>query len=146
MVAAVEHLNTIPGPRASSLAALALGALGLAGAALLRFVDPARTTLVPPCPFHLATGLYCPGCGSLRALHHLAGGDLLGAIGLNALAVLLVPVLLWHLASRIAQAGSRHRLPSVLDAALAGRVVLASVVVFWVLRNLPFLPFRLLAP
>ncbi|MFZ1946736.1 MAG: DUF2752 domain-containing protein [bacterium] len=124
----------------------AVGALGLVGIALLSTFDPAGTSLVPPCPFNLATGLYCPGCGSLRAAHHLLSGDLVGALDLNPLAVALVPLLMWHLASRLALAGLGRSVPSALDAGAASKVVLVSVVIFWVLRNLPFMPFRLLAP
>jgi hypothetical protein len=124
----------------------AAAALALAGLVALSAFDPAESWLVPPCPFNLATGLYCPGCGSLRSLHHLLGGDLLGALDLNPLAVLLVPLLVWHLASRLALAGLGRSLPSALDAPAASRVVLVSTTAFWLLRNLPFLPFRLLAP
>ena len=34
----------------------------------------------PTCPFLAITGWYCPGCGSLRAVHDLLHGDLAGAV------------------------------------------------------------------
>lgn len=44
----------------------------LLGALVAYFlVDPEDNALFPACPFHWATGLLCPGCGSQRALHHL---------------------------------------------------------------------------
>jgi len=32
--------------------------------------------LIPPCMLHMATGLYCPGCGGTRAILSLLRGDL----------------------------------------------------------------------
>ncbi|MFI9200848.1 DUF2752 domain-containing protein [Streptomyces sp. NPDC053048] len=50
-------------------------------------VDPNRPGRYPACPLLRWTGLYCPGCGGLRGLHALAHGDLVTALGANALAV-----------------------------------------------------------
>ena len=46
--------------------------------------DPGRPGHYPPCPLLQFTGLYCPGCGGLRAAHAVAHGDLLAALGANA--------------------------------------------------------------
>ena len=53
----------------------------------------------PPCPFYYITGLYCPGCGSSRALHQLLHGNLLMALDLNPLMVLSIPFVLYLLIS-----------------------------------------------
>jgi hypothetical protein len=42
------------------------------------------------CPFKMATGLPCPGCGGLRAFELLTQGDFIGALWTNPLSVLLV--------------------------------------------------------
>src|SRR4028118_1392752 len=46
---------------------------------------------IPPCPFFYFTGLFCPGCGTLRAVHALLRGDLVRAFGLNPLLILFLP-------------------------------------------------------
>ena len=100
-------------------------------------VDPNHPGHYPTCPFRAVTGLYCPGCGSLRALHALAHGDLLGALARNPLMVAAVPVLAWwwvRWVQRIARGAPRPR--PAPPAVLYG--VLAVVLVFWVVRNLPF--------
>ena len=38
-------------------------------------------------------GVRCPGCGSLRALHALAHGDLKAALAFNAPLVIALPVI-----------------------------------------------------
>ena len=49
----------------------------LTTAAVILFVfDPTRVGFLPPCPLHEFTGLWCPGCGSTRALHQLVHGHL----------------------------------------------------------------------
>ncbi len=56
----------------------------------LALVDPNVPGRYPLCPTKLLTGLDCPGCGGLRAVHSIATGDLLGALDHNAFVVLVV--------------------------------------------------------
>ena len=77
---------------------LGVGALVVAATAYLAFVDPNEAGHYPLCPTKALTGLDCPGCGGLRAVHSLTHGDLLGALNHNALVVLIVlpvAVALW---------------------------------------------------
>jgi hypothetical protein len=62
--------------------------IGLAVATVLFFCDPAQVPIYPVCLFHRVTGLDCPGCGSLRALHELLHGNLAAAVHFNAFLVL----------------------------------------------------------
>src|SRR5579864_5631489 len=73
----------------------------LAGVIVLRIFDPATSGAFPPCPVHYLTGWYCPGCGSLRALHQLLHGNLRAAWAMNPLTVILLPFLTYGLASRL---------------------------------------------
>ncbi|GAA4667722.1 DUF2752 domain-containing protein [Streptomyces chumphonensis] len=58
-----------------------------AGAAYVGRVDPNESGHYPPCPLLRHTGLFCPGCGGLRAVHALVTGDPLTALGANAAVV-----------------------------------------------------------
>lgn len=129
--------------RLSSLGVL--GAVVSAGAYLFVF-DPVTSGLFVPCPFHALTGLYCPGCGTTRALHQLVHGNLSRAFGYNPLAILSLPFLLYALISFTSQGFTGRRLPSVFipPGVLRGLVVV--IVAFWILRNIPTYPFTLLAP
>jgi len=52
-------------------------------------VDPNSPGHYPVCPLKAFTGLDCPGCGGLRAVHSLAHGDVVGALNHNVLAVVM---------------------------------------------------------
>ena len=110
------------------------GGAGRDHAARGRRPEPAGS--LPDVPVPRRHRLYCPGCGSLRALHDLAHGDLGGA-----------------LAAQPTHGGRRgrpgHRLGPVGTAAVAwpaatlGRPpallygLLTLVLAFWALRNVP---------
>jgi hypothetical protein len=102
---------------------------------LLYFYDPAGVHLFPSCPFHTLTGLYCPGCGSTRAIHQLLHGDFLQALSLNPLMVISLPIL----ALLCFRPKWAYR-PSVAWCALA------LLVSYGILRNIHLWPFVLLAP
>lgn len=122
---------------------LAGGLLAVSVALHLR--DPHQSGSWGYCPWLLLTGTTCPGCGGLRAVNDLTRGDLAAAFSSNALFVASLPFLaaLWtrSLLGRWRGVPTPSRPTTV---AWAGGVVLALVVVFWVVRNLPFA--RFLAP
>jgi len=93
---------------------------------------------LPGCPFHALTGLWCPLCGGTRAVAALASGDVVEALGLNAIVVLAAPVaLLAWLRWTVGRA--RGRPIAFLE--VSGRtitVVAAVLLLFAVVRNLPF--------
>lgn len=66
-------------------------AILVAGLHHARDFEPGEFRLFPPCPFLWLTGFYCPGCGSLRALHQLLHGNFAAAISFNPFAVLALP-------------------------------------------------------
>ena len=125
---------------------MAFVALATAGAVLLRIFDPAHSLIFPPCPLRYFTGLYCPGCGSLRALHALLHGDLQQAIAMNALTVILLPFIACGLISEIYMQLCLRPIVETRIPASWIRALFAVIVLFGIARNLPFRPFDLLAP
>jgi hypothetical protein len=111
---------------------------------LVYFNNPATSGLFPPCTFHYLTGLYCPGCGSGRALYQLMHGNLAAAFRLNPLAVSLLPVLVYLAAADrgVTVWGRKLSVP----APGWSWVLAATVIVYGIVRNLPLYPFTLLAP
>ncbi len=122
--------------------ALAAGAL-----ALVYGIDPGRPGLPTLCPTRLLTGLYCPGCGSTRMIHSLLHLRFFEAFDFNPLMFLLLPFLLYALLSGYLRVvAGRTVLPLPRTPTWAAVVLLVVVVVFTVLRNLPYAPFSFLAP
>jgi len=116
------------------------------GLVLLRIYNPATSTFFPPCPLHYLTGWYCPGCGSLRAIHQLLQGNVRTAWAMNPLSMLLFPFLTYGLSR---EAISYLRGQASPQFAVPGgwiRALCALIVLFGIVRNLPFHPFDLLAP
>ena len=115
---------------------LLLAAAAAGAGALLFLFDPARHLFYPVCAFHRATGLLCPGCGSLRAVHQLLHGHLATAFRFNPLLMVCLPLVAWF-ALRWAARKARGE-----PAALSFRVAwlwffLAVAAVFTVWRNVP---------
>ena len=117
-------------------APIAVAAAAVAAVSVVALVDPNEPGHYPTCPFLAITGAFCPGCGSLRALHALAHGDLASALGSNVLTVLAVLplIVVWLRWARRSWAGTARR---SVTPAFAIWVLLAVVCVFAVLRNLP---------
>ena len=118
-------------------------AFALAGLVLgVCFLRPGSTPFLPPCPFHLLTGFYCPGCGSTRMLYFLVHGHPYLAFRQNPLALLVFPWVLYGLGRQIlARRSLRFRVhPRWVTA------FLVVIIVFTVLRNIPYAPFSALAP
>jgi hypothetical protein len=126
------------------LAAMLL--LGTAAIILLRVFDPATSGIFPPCPIRYLTGLYCPGCGSLRAMHALLHGELARAWAMNPLMIVMLPFVTYGLASAALLELRGNGLPEVMLPAKWIRAFCVVVVLYAVARNLPLYPFDLLAP
>lgn len=121
---------------ASAPVAVALAAAG--AVAYVVMGNPYAHRLTPACMLLSTTGLYCPGCGGTRAVFDLAHGDVATALSMNALVVILVPVvallwLRWMLRS-VGLALRPWRFPS-----WGGWVIGAVLLGFTVLRNVPAL-------
>ncbi|MBS1731176.1 MAG: DUF2752 domain-containing protein [Bacteroidetes bacterium] len=101
----------------------------------------------PECPFHALTGLYCPGCGSQRALSALLHGDFMEALHDNLLAMISLPFLFlsafYYLVNFFRE--EKMKLPFFYTSWFVW-TVLTCVIIFTILRNIPSMPFSLLAP
>jgi hypothetical protein len=66
----------------------------IASLVVLYCFSPQQYAIYPQCLFQKLCGLQCPGCGSLRSLHHLAHGEFGLAFRFNPLLYVLGSVLL----------------------------------------------------
>lgn len=129
-LSSVERRRALLGP-------LGWATAGVAGLSLLRLVDVTAMPIGLPCPFLAITGLWCPFCGGTRAIDALASGEVVMALGMNALVVLLVPFVAvewgrWTLGRARGRPTSFMNYSSRVIAVAAGLAVLYAVV-----RNIP---------
>jgi hypothetical protein len=98
--------------------------------AVLYFFSPTKFSFYPQCPFHALTGLNCPGCGSLRALHALLHGNFRQAMVFNPLTICLLPALGFFAVRPIRESELRENRIWLW-------LLAVGVVAFTILRNLP---------
>jgi hypothetical protein len=134
--------TTESSPKALGLAA-ATAVAGLTGTLILHFVDPNQPGHYPICPTYALAGVYCPGCGALRAVHNLTLGNLGAAWTMNPLVVLATPYLLWAWAAWVRRA-TTGRPRSFLAPGWLIMALAFGLVAYGVARNIGGLEF--LAP
>lgn len=108
----------------------------VAGALLfLYLIDPKSSRCYPVCPTYRLLHVYCPVCGSTRALHALLHGDIGTSLRHNLLFLpgLVGAFFLWR------KPQARWHRPLLWTA-------IVMMLLFGLLRNLPYYPLTLLAP
>jgi hypothetical protein len=132
--------------RRRRLVMVAVLATLLAACGVVYFFPPTDYSFYPRCFFHDLTGLHCPGCGGTRCAFALLHGDLAQAAAYNILVLIYLPYLsltglnaCWH--AVFDRPMYSRKMPAWTIRATAVLMVL-----FWILRNLPYAPFTLLAP
>jgi hypothetical protein len=144
---------TAPAPSNLQSPALRIGVMVLLalppaiGALVLFHFDPSSSHIYPHCLLHDWTGLYCPGCGSTRAVHAMLHLQFLTAIRFNPLAVAAAP----FVGYRIGRATLLEFFPDRFPPLHAAHprwiwLLLGFVLAFGILRNIPMRPFTCLAP
>jgi len=142
-----EILQNIPAHPVIERLSAAAGVIAMAGgASTVWAVDPTTIHFIPVCPLYSLTGFACPGCGLTRGFHALFHGDVLTALDFNALIPIWTVIFgylfvsLWLTTTRGRGLPLKFFSPSML----IGLLVL--LLVFGVLRNLPYYPFTILFP
>ncbi|WP_435622948.1 DUF2752 domain-containing protein [Flagellimonas sp.] len=115
----------------------------LIGATLLFFShNPETHYFFPKCPVEHHLGIYCPGCGSQRAIHDLLHFRIGEVFDHNFLFIPFLVVVSQHVLSKTGYVKSK----SLLSYRYAPIILLIVIIVFMVLRNLKEAPFEYLAP
>ncbi len=125
---------------------LGLTIVAVAGSLLYFLYDPSLSNFFPKCPFHSLTNLDCPGCGSQRSIHALLNGNIILAADFNLLVVVFLPVLMYSGAATVANVFfKQHWGQQLFYSPLVVKIILVTVVLFWILRNLDIAAFRWLS-
>ena len=108
--------------------------------------NPAESELFPKCLFYHLTGHFCPGCGTQRAAYKILHGDIFGGLNHNFLIILLPIILTYDVVIYTIKKHSGKLVKNVLHHPKTIYGILVLVLLFWVLRNVNFYPFTILAP
>lgn len=114
--------------------------------AVLFLFNPSTHGFYPRCALYTSTGIYCPGCGALRSLHHLAHGHLLTALHYNSLLVLSLPFLAYMGVRLSFREMAGKTLPWITISRLWITLLISVLILFTILRNIHLSPFNYLAP
>jgi hypothetical protein len=118
---------------------VAAGTLAVAAAVAILYVfDPSTAGFYPVCTLHEMTGLQCPGCGGLRAVHQLSHGHVAAAWGLNPFVVALLPLGAWLGLREMARAVTGRQWPGLAARPVFAWLLAGALVLFGILRNVPF--------
>ncbi|WP_294083528.1 DUF2752 domain-containing protein [Proteiniphilum sp. UBA5384] len=99
--------------------------------------NPEMQPLFPKCPFLLATGYECPGCGSQRAIHSLLHFNVGAALRYNAFMVLALPYIFLGIYQEYLGGKKRHpKIGKFFFGRWSAIAILLIIVAFWVGRNL----------
>ena len=124
-----------------------IGIAGILFLIILFFFNPESSSLYPPCPFYYTTGYFCPGCGTLRGIHYFIHGHILKALSYNPLSIFLLPfIALYGLFHFIYLLRGKTLKVAFLESSRFIYVLLSIIILYWILRNIPYYPFTLLAP
>ncbi|RSS79995.1 DUF2752 domain-containing protein [Streptomyces sp. WAC06614] len=126
------------GPVRRLAAPVLSGAAVAAAFAYVGLVDPNEPGHYPVCPMFRLTGILCPGCGGLRSAHAFAQGDLVTALGDNALAVLAYFAFAGYLAVWLIRSARGRPAPRPALKTWHWWVIGGAALAFTVVRNLPF--------
>lgn len=122
------------------LAGAAMAGLGCVAIAVADPTNP--DNILPVCPTRSLFGVVCPGCGSLRMIYSLLRGDLASAVRYNAVGVLVILLVLWSWTAGLVGRFQDRRIRT-WEHWRWSAVIAAVVVLVWaVVRNLPFPPFE----
>jgi len=108
--------------------------------------NPEISHFFPRCPFHSTTGLYCPGCGSQRALHQLLHFNFIEMMKYNALFIIGIGTILYNISIKTLNKLTPKNYYNYLYHPKTPLFLLIMVSLFWILRNIPYSPFTYLAP
>jgi hypothetical protein len=119
-----------------------IAAAAVVGGVLLHYYAPA-TLHLPGCPFYQLTGLYCPGCGSTRAIHHLMNFELATAFRCNPMLIIFIPFLTAWFGSRALRTFHLWK-GAVFNVSPKSTWALTAIMISWfIVRNLPFAWFKI---
>ena len=118
----------------------------IGGGVAFFFLNPSEHSFFPKCALYVATGYSCPGCGSTRALFHLTHGNVLEAFRLNPGLIGLIALGLTDYVRYVLAVVRGNPFQTLFGRLKLLGLLLGAMLVYGIVRNLPWSPFINLAP
>ena len=97
------------------------------------------------CMFYQTTGLYCPGCGTGRAIHQLIHLNFIEAFQYNQIFIILLPFLLYYGLKIYIKFIYRDILPFNIPRKFDMSIIIV-IILYFIIRNINIYPFTYLQP
>lgn len=112
---------------------------------MLIYRHPGDYRFIPSCPMKTVSGILCPGCGSVRALHFLLRGEVMMSLRCN---VLMIPMSIWIsvLLMKWYRESFLKQTVNIPYETKINYTFVAVFLAFFLLRNIPLEPLELLRP
>jgi len=109
------------------------------------FSIPGESKLYLPCYIRSITGFLCPICGSSRSLHALVHGNFLFAIRSNVFLVITICTgFLFYITTFVEKVFKKK--VTVKISYKCGYIITVILMVYGIIRNIPYFPFTYLTP
>ena len=118
----------------------------IGGGVALFFLNPSEHSFFPKCALYMATGFSCPGCGSTRALYQLTHGDVLEAMRLNPGLMALITLGITDYVRFVVSVIRGNPFQTLFGRLKLLGALMGVMLVYGVIRNLPWQLFESLAP
>lgn len=116
---------------------LIMSLLCIAGLIVLYFGHPTTGyAWMPRCPFYMLTGFYCPGCGSLRAMHYLLQGNFAESFRNHPLFLPMLICIILFYGKRIIEFRKGKNITFRGEMTLAVTILIVFII-FFIIRNIP---------
>lgn len=116
----------------------ATGVAAVAAVVLLHVRDPHVGGAYGICPLYGLAGIYCPGCGGMRAVNNLTDGRIVDSLQSNLFALpLLIAFALW-VGDWLARAWREQPMRDLSISWFTMWVLLGAIAVYTVVRNTPW--------
>lgn len=112
----------------------------IAGCVYLAFIS--LTGFGIPCVFNLVTGLDCPGCGVTRLVFALVRFDFKAAFEYNPVTFCFIPLFAYFFVRYAYQYIRFGKFDSTKAEKIIQIIMIAVYVLFGIVRNLPFYPYK----
>ena len=104
--------------------------------------NPITSGIYPRCVSYSLFSINCPGCGTLRAIHHLFNGEIIHSIKSNILIYITIVYMLVR--SLISKLREQSFIINFSSREISGMMIF--IIIYTIARNIPIEPFNILAP